>query len=88
MTWIAFLMLTLPPAPFTPPPAMPKAPPAKAEAKTCLCSPLCVCGCNAGGKCRCQVVQGSATHQGDARLPVVAPIIRMLVPGGVRSGNC
>jgi hypothetical protein len=62
-------------------------PPAKAEVKTCLCSPLCVCGCNAGEKCQCQAVRGPATHQGDAR-PVVAPIIRMLVPGGVRSGNC
>ena len=35
-------------------------PPSPAKVKTCLCSPLCTCGCNAGLPCRCQSIQAES----------------------------
>lgn len=69
-----------------------KPPPKKAEpvAKTCLCSPLCVCGCNAGKRCSCQVTQGAPQTPATLRpdFAISRPTPQHVVPSGVRSGNC
>jgi hypothetical protein len=42
-------------APALPAPKFPAPKKKEARKKTCPCSPACVCGCNEGGPCRCEV---------------------------------
>lgn len=41
--------------------------------KSCLCSPLCVCGCNEGRPCQCQSIQGAAAAPTHLGLPFAPP---------------
>ena len=85
-------------------PALPQAPLAqvlpRAHVKTCPCSPLCTCGCNAGEPCTCPrgpVLRPAASLVLPAWQPATtwAPALAPMMPaysfpagGGLRSGGC